>query len=491
MDLWTEFEGHTIDSAFALNKLLQTEGRSAFFSTLNSKGESVLIRLVECHFDEDEILARWQGVQALNHPNFLRIDHYGQFLIEADDITAVYVVFERVDANLGQVLERGRLSPADAAQIGLSMASALETLHAHGFVHEHVEPRNIFAVGETVRLRSDCVRGTPEGERGIEARRRDVFDLALVLTQVLTGRKGPFTSHERPVLPAPFEDIVRNGMSGAWGLEAITAALMSHKATRMTPGAKAVPVAGPKSAPMEEGPRPAPVAASRPAPPAGQVVSAAAAKPREVDAKPFSSRVMQREFPFDRRAAADEKADKDDGHLRWRASFLIEEWRDRFQGSLSRWIAALGMLLAVVLCGWALTHHLLNARAASVAPPPSPSHAADPAPRSARTPSRTASAALRARSSNAAATAGALHGAEQWRVVAFTYNREDQAKKKASSLSAKLPGLQPEAFSPTGKGPWLVTVGGPLDRDAAYALAHRARSLGLPHDTYAQNYKAR
>src|SRR3569833_1700956 len=101
MDLWTEFEGLTIDSAFALKKLLQSEGRSAFFSTVNDKNEPVLIRIFECHFDEDEILARWRGVQALGHPNFLRIDRFGQFLIEADDITAVYAVFDHKNANLG------------------------------------------------------------------------------------------------------------------------------------------------------------------------------------------------------------------------------------------------------------------------------------------------------------------------------------------------------------------------------------------------------
>jgi eukaryotic-like serine/threonine-protein kinase len=484
MDLWTEFEGNTIDSAYSLNKLLQTEGRSAFFSTLNSKGESVLIRLVECHFDEDEILARWRGVQALNHPSFLRIDHHGQFLIEADEITAVYVVFERVDANLGQVLERGRLSTADATQIALSMVSALETLHAHGFVHQHVEASNIFAVGEAVKLRSDCVRETPEGERGIEARQRDVFDLALVLIQVLTGRKGPF-SHDRPPLAAPFEDIVRNGMSGAWGLEAIAAALAAHQ-TKSVPARIA---------------KPAPVAVPKPVPVAPQTASAhATATPRDVDARrPFSSRAAQREFPFDRRPASEEKTRRDDTHLRWRASFLIEEWRDRFEGSLARWIAAVGMLLAVILCGWAVTHHLLKARADSVAQPDSAAHAASAAPRTAKTSSHTAPATSRAHTSpfaspstsTPASTNGAAHGAVQWRVVAFTYSRQDQAKKKASSLSQKLPGLRPEAFSPTGKGPWLVTVGGPLDRDAAYALAHRARSLGLPHDTYAQNYKLR
>ena len=223
MDLWTEFEGVTIDSCYSLNRLLQTEGRSAFFSTLNANGDAVLIRIIECHFDEDEIQARWRGVEMLGHPAFLRIDRFGQFLIEEDEITAVYAVFERVDENLAHVLERGRLSAADATQIGRSVASALETLHANGFVHEHVEARNIYAVGETVKMRSDCVRETPEGEAGIEARRRDVQDLAVLLTQVLEGMGG--AGNGRGALPAPFDEIVRNGMSGEWGLKEIQRAL--------------------------------------------------------------------------------------------------------------------------------------------------------------------------------------------------------------------------------------------------------------------------
>ena len=229
MYLWTEFEGATIDSVFALTKLLQTEGRSAFFSTLNASGESVLIRIIECHFDEDEILARWRGVQALGHPNFLRFDRFDQFLIDGDDdITAVYVVFERVEANLGEVLERGRLSTADATQIGLSVCSALETLHANGFVHEHVETRNIYAVGDHVKLRSDCIRESPEGEAGIEARRRDVHDLAVVLMQVLLGGPSGSSAPYQPLLPAPFDDIIRNGMNGTWGLAEIKTALGRH-----------------------------------------------------------------------------------------------------------------------------------------------------------------------------------------------------------------------------------------------------------------------
>ncbi|MFP5204799.1 MAG: hypothetical protein ACLGSH_05550, partial [Acidobacteriota bacterium] len=77
MQLWTEYEGLTIEGAFSLKKLLLPEGRSAFFSTANGNGEPVLVRLIECHFDEEEILARWRSLGALGHPNFLRLEQFG------------------------------------------------------------------------------------------------------------------------------------------------------------------------------------------------------------------------------------------------------------------------------------------------------------------------------------------------------------------------------------------------------------------------------
>src|ERR1035437_8813852 len=155
MELWTEYEGRTIDGAFLLKKLLLPEGRSAFFSTSNLKGDLTVIRLIACHFDEDEIIARWRGVEALNHPNILKLERYGQVVL--DETTVVYAVIEPVDANLAEVVSRQRLTVSEARQLGSSLASALEVLHTHGFVHEHVEPANVFAVGEVVKLRGDCI----------------------------------------------------------------------------------------------------------------------------------------------------------------------------------------------------------------------------------------------------------------------------------------------------------------------------------------------
>ena len=178
MELWTEYEGRTIDSAFPLKKLLLPEGRSAFFSTLNSKGVPTVIRLIAAHFDEEEILARWRGVEALGHPNILKIEQYGQLVL--DDTTVVYAVFEPVDANLDEVIAAQRLTVAETSQLASSLASALVVLHTNGFVHEHIEPANVFAVGEEVKLRGDCIRETPEGESGLDAKRRDHEDLGVV-----------------------------------------------------------------------------------------------------------------------------------------------------------------------------------------------------------------------------------------------------------------------------------------------------------------------
>jgi hypothetical protein len=75
-----------------------------------------------------------------------------------------------------------------------------------------------------------------------------------------------------------------------------------------------------------------------------------------------------------------------------------------------------------------------------------------------------------------------------WRVITFTYNRRTDAEKKVSDLAHSHPELEPEVFTPSGHAPFLVSIGGLMDRDAAHALARRNRSLGLPHDTYAQNY---
>jgi hypothetical protein len=145
------------------------------------------------------------------------------------------------------------------------------------------------------------------------------------------------------------------------------------------------------------------------------------------------------------------------------------------------WIvgAVVALLLLVGLAVRGLKHSSMQAPASTTSsaendPPPEPS-------------SKPAAALPKA--APAPVPAPAATPAGDWRVVAFTYNHQDQAEHKAQTIGAKHPELQAGVFSPkSGRAPYLVTLGGPMDRDAAFQLRNKAIRAGLPHDTYAQNY---
>ena len=444
MELWTEYEGRTIEGAFSLNKLLLPEGRSAFFSTSNGKGVPTVIRLIASHFDEEEILARWRGVESFGHPNILKIEQYGQLVL--DDTTVVYAVFEPVDASLAEVVRGQRLTITEARQLASSIASAIEALHTHGFVHEHVDPANVFAVGEVVKLRGDCIRETPEGERGTEAKRQDIHDLASVLLRALTQSETLEEATRVRPLPAPFDEIVRNGLSGAWGLAQITSALDSS---------------GPVAA----------VAAILPASPATEERK----KVSEITALPASEPIvpdtMQARGRFVPPTA--------------KPVFAVEDWR---RSSLPpvKWLAAGG--LAILLIFW-LIWHVAHGRPANQSAAARVSEQGAPAPVEGTRvkPVAAVSSVAAQRSLTAQQNAGV--GLREWRVVAFTYNHTDQAQKKVKSIAQSHAGMRPEVFTPTGHAPYLVTIGGVMTRDQAFAFAQGARNQGLPRDTYAQNYR--
>ena len=449
MQLWTDYEGVTIDGAFPLQKLLLPEGRSAFFSTAGPKGEPTVVRLIECHFDEEEILARWRCVEALSHPNFLKFEHYGQ--TELDGRPVVYAVLEKVDGNLAEGLDRGPLTLKDVAQLASSLVAALDVLHTHGFIHEHIEPRNIFAVSDVVKLRSDCIREAPEGEEGRAAKQRDVRDLATVLLQALTQRR---TVEGIPdfALPPPFGQIIRNGLDGTWELENIRAALGGLFGSKQPTAPKSV-----NAAPAT------PAAAEQKAP-------SAAAKPSMRPEAQLSLPLLNE--------------DRNAGFAR--ATTRKDTWGEEQSFSLhSRWLGAAGIVALLLLLSTWILAHAWNAdrhkatQAASVSQP-----AANSAKQISTSPAPKPVAADLPRVS-LPASAGSR---ADWRVIPFTYNRRTDAEKKVSGLARSHPELQPAVFTPNGHAPYLVSIGGVMDRDAAYALARRSRSLRLPHDTYAQNY---
>jgi hypothetical protein len=77
----------------------------------------------------------------------------------------------------------------------------------------------------------------------------------------------------------------------------------------------------------------------------------------------------------------------------------------------------------------------------------------------------------------------------QWRVIAFTYGSRAAAEKKVGEVNRRWPSLNASVFVPKDKrGYYLVALGGRMKHEDASRLQHKARSLGLPRDTYVQNY---
>ncbi|MBB5065011.1 protein kinase domain-containing protein [Granulicella mallensis] len=457
MQLWTDYEGVTIDGVFPLKKLLMPEGRSAFYTTAGLTGEPTVLRLIECHFDEEEILARWRCVEALNHPNFLKFERFGQ--TELDGRPVVYAVLEKVDTNLAEVLDQGHLTVEDVAQLASSLVAALDVLHTHGFIHEHIKPRNIFALSNVVKLRSDCIREAPEGEEGRIAKQRDVRDLATVLLQALTQRKS-VEGIPDSALPPPFGQIIRNGLDGTWGLENIKTAL-EHQFGSNQPAAQ-------PTAPKSENAVPATTAVAEQKAP-GTAGAAAKQSVRPEAQLPLPLLKEDRDAGSARATARkdtwDPKATQNDGQ-----SLSLGSRR------LGAGIVAILLLLSL----WGLAHHRNKAQQAAVVSQPAAQSVeqtvASPAP-------KPVTADLPPASLPASAGSRA-----DWRVITFTYNRRTDAEKKVSDLAHSHPELEPEVFTPSGHAPFLVSIGKSMDRDAAYALARHSRSLGLPRDTYAQNY---
>ena len=368
MELWTDYEGRTIND-FPLKKLLRPEGRSAFYSTSTGTGEPTVIRLIESHFDEDEILARWRGVEALGHPNVLKLEHFGQIVL--DDTNVLYAVMEPVEANLAEVVGSYRLTVSDVRQLASSLASALDALHTHGFVHEHIEPENVFAVGEVVKLRSDCIREAPEGEDGRQAKRRDVHDLAVLLLVALT-QEHTLEAASRFSLPSPLDEIVSKGMSGEWGLAEIMYALETpvqprNLHPRPAPSASATyaPSANGTSAPANGASAPSANGKSVPAPADPAPISPRPAAKSSTPSLPFPEPTVS--------GAAKLSALGDDApplRIRLMLRERFDDLRDRLgDGDLAtRWmVAAAGLVFILIFwIGFHLAHrHPANQGAAS------------------------------------------------------------------------------------------------------------------------------
>lgn len=442
---WAALSGTPLNEEYALAELLEQSDARATFRVTARSGAEVQARAVLLRAEgAGEQAEAWTRAQGFRDP------HLGSLLAtgRAADTDLLYAVTEGPDETLDSVLKDRALDAEEAGEVLRGLLSALGEIHEHGFVHGAISPDQVFAVGNLVKLSSVSAKkagqaGTTEvvpvryyaPESGGENRtpEADVWCLGATLFEILTQRKcGPGSRGEAGQLAAPFSAIVDG-------------CLNPDPRARITLSAV--------------------VATER-----GETIKA----PAPVPDVPSHPAVSAGESSF---------AERKSGELRPGA----ESWKAPSTRPLSRpkWIYAvlgLGVLLIVFLAVELRNTASPNKSSSESAATPAAAAPANSAPAS---PSHAGAAGGAAAPSIVAGTANA----PLWRVVMYTYGKQDAAEARANALNEKHQNLDAKVFAPNvGRGPYLVVAGDGMSRDQAVEQRRRVVGMGMPHDTYIEKY---
>jgi TonB family protein len=223
--------GQLADGRFPLRKLLGASQNSAVFLTSEpvqpgDPAPDVAIKLIpEDPATSDLQLEHWRAAAALSHPGLLRIHHFGRCAIDGSQ--CLYIVTDRADEDLGQLLPRRALTADETSGMLAAVLPTLDFLHQSGFVHAGIKPSNIHATGDNVKLSADRI--VPAGEsasawplaapfaapESVLFPASDMWSLGISICETLSKilpQQRPSGRFVLPELPAPYAEIVRSAL---------------------------------------------------------------------------------------------------------------------------------------------------------------------------------------------------------------------------------------------------------------------------------------
>jgi TonB family protein len=228
---WKQWEGQTVDEKFLLGEYLGGSNHSAVYATELTDGETqrAAIKLIEADPGCAETqMNRWRQAAELSHLHLIRIFRMGRCWLEGVDL--LYVVTERGDEDLAEILPKRALTPEEAQAMLPPALDALAYLHSKSLVHGHIKPSNILAIDDQLKISSDGICGTgklrvdelpltiydaPETAGRGQTPTGDIWSLGITLVEALTQRP-PVWERNRPgelvvpaTVPAPFFEIAR------------------------------------------------------------------------------------------------------------------------------------------------------------------------------------------------------------------------------------------------------------------------------------------
>lgn len=505
MMLWTDLEGRTLNDCWQLQRLVRPEGRMAWFAGTGVDGRPAMFSLTEALNDEEELLERLKAAAAIRHPNVVEIRD--SQLAWVEDTPVVVAEMEPTEENLGDVLRERALNAEEGRMVMDALLAGLAAIHRKKLMHGRMEAGSVVAMGETIKLRSDCLH-----EPGPTGFADDLRGFGRILVQSMT-RRIPSNEND-PVLqllPEPMARAARRALSGTASVEEVAALAgtrlalvpeytVAPKENRPAPESKLVAKAEPERIPEPAATEPdrnvpgvktdvETAAASKLA--ANNLVTDKSVTDKSATDKPVTEKSAARVLPMKATevpvTAAPHAVPPVPDPVLPRSPLLTEEddpeWDRRRSAPY-----VIGAAVVLVLVTIFVLYGMLHRSAPKTAATPQSQSTAAPSPiPAAAAPAAAVGAQKLSPQASSAGTAAAGPG---WRVIAYTYDRQAQAEQKANELSGRYPQLQPSVFSPKGRSPYLVTLGGAMSSQAdAKAFREKAVHLGLPRDTYVQKFR--
>lgn len=232
--------GRLLDGRYQLESVVAHGGMATVYLALDMRLERrVAVKVMRPELAADagfvaRFAAEARAAARLTHPDVVTVQDQGR------DGSIVFLVMEHVEGRtLRDVLaSRGRLAPAEAAQVMEHVLSALGAAHRAGIIHRDVKPENVLmaddgrvkvadfglarAIGQATSTKTmGAMIGTvsylsPEQvETGKGDARSDVYAAGIMLYELLTGEK-PYVGdsamsvvyqHVHSTVPAPSERV--------------------------------------------------------------------------------------------------------------------------------------------------------------------------------------------------------------------------------------------------------------------------------------------
>lgn len=276
---WKRWEGRTVDGRFPLQSCLGASDHSAVFLTLAADYGKAAIKLVPADpAGAEKQLLRWKIASEVTHPSLIRIFAMGR--CELDGTKLLYLVMEYAEENLAQIIPERALTAEEVRAMLPPLLRALQSVHDKKFVLGRIQPSNILAIGDQVKLASDALgmaneksRGAtavgpydpPEAATGVTSTAAgDVWQLGMTLVEALTqhlpvwDRARQATPNVPVTVPEPFRGIagycLRLDPGKRWTVAKISdcleAAPVGMEGVATTP-AQAAPVVSPAAVAQE------------------------------------------------------------------------------------------------------------------------------------------------------------------------------------------------------------------------------------------------